>query len=245
MYSFIKPSNWLSLPLFKKIQVYKDQLDERYTKYVDKLSAKEVVKSICGDELHLAKVIKVLNSPDDIQESDLNPNHIIKSTHGSGWNINITNETKLDLVKENIHYWNKTYIGSNETHYQHIQPRFFIEEKIDDFYTGKSGQALVFMFRCIQGYAYTIGVKNGSIQNMYTIDGTVLQENFPFTLPMDSILKMTNLADMLSEPFEFVRIDFYLDKDENIYFSEYTFTPAGGQQIYSNQIEDILGSYWL
>jgi hypothetical protein len=56
---------------------------------------------------------------------------------------------------------------------------------------------------------------------------------------------MIELAEILSAPFEFVRIDFYLSSDRKIYFSEYTFTPSGGYRFYTNNIEAELGKLWL
>ena len=46
--------------------------------------------------------------------------------------------------------YNKNYNPhGNENQYKFLNPSFFIEEKIDDFYSGKSGEAVVFMIRCI------------------------------------------------------------------------------------------------
>jgi hypothetical protein len=55
--------------------------------------------------------------------------------------------------------------------------------------------------------------------------------------------KMLTLAAKLSQPFEFVRIDFYY-VDEKIYFSEYTFTPAGGKQVFPLDLEIKYGALW-
>lgn len=247
MYSFPKPNEWSTLPLYTKIQIYKTHLDERFSKFVDKLEAKKIVKEICGntDKIHVANIVRILESPDDLKEDDLqNTNCLLKATHGSGWNIQITEKTKLEFVKQKLHKWNTPYIGSDEKHYQYVKPGFFFEECIEDAYGGEKGKAVVFMFRCIQGNAVTIGVKKGGEQNMYLITGECLGKSFPFVLPMHKINEMKELAEKLSNPFEFVRIDFYLGVKGEIYFSEYTFTPAGGQPIYSEAIEKYLGSLW-
>ncbi len=240
MYSFLKPENWPSLPLYKKIQIYKNHLDGRFAPFVDKLQAKEKVKGVSKT----AKVIRVLESPDDVKECDLNTDWIIKATHGSGWNIPITETTTIEEVKQKLHKWNIHYVGSDEKHYQFIKPQFFIEQKIEDAYIGKTGKAVVFMFRCIYGKAITIGVKKGTEQNMYRITGECIGKAFPFVLPWHRVEEMKKIAETLAEPFEFVRMDFYLGVKGDIYFSEYTFSPAGGQRIYSEEIEKELGALW-
>jgi hypothetical protein len=266
MYSFPKPENWPSLPLYKKIQIYKNNLDERFAPFVDKLQVKESIKEFCQEiaerfpskPIHefcqeiaerfsfcqTAKLIRILDSPDDVSEKDLNPDWMVKATHGSGWNIPITATTTTEEVKKKLKEWNTVYVGSNEKHYQFIKPRFFIEEKIEDAYIGKTGQAIVFMFRCIHGKAVTIGVKKGEKQNMYRITGECIGKAFPFLLPWHRVEEMKTIAEQLAQPFEFVRMDFYLGVKGDIYFSEYTFSPAGGQCIYSKEIEEELGALW-
>jgi len=57
-----KPENWMELPMFKKIYYYGKQLTKEYAEYVDKLQAKRKVKEICGDDIQVAKVLRVLES---------------------------------------------------------------------------------------------------------------------------------------------------------------------------------------
>jgi hypothetical protein len=243
MFSFPKPKNWSSLALFQKIRTYKKFLDERFSPYVDKLNAKKIVTE--NSSCKVAPIIRTLKSVEDFSEDDLNTNWILKANHGSGWNIPITKITTVEEVKTKLSLWNRTYIGSDEKQYVFIEPKFFLEEKIEDAYVGKTGNAVVFMFRCIHGKAVTIGVKKGDTQNMYFIDGTPITKAFPFVLPFHRIEQMVQYAEELSKPFEFVRMDFYLDVKGDIYFSEYTFSPAGGEPIYQYSIEKQLGALWI
>jgi hypothetical protein len=60
----------------------------------------------------------------------VNTNHILKPAHGCGWNHVFTPDQKLDIIKTKLAYWNKKYKSdSNEPQYEHIEPRFYIEEK--------------------------------------------------------------------------------------------------------------------
>lgn len=242
-----KPVNWSQLPLYKKILHYREQLDERFAPYVDKLKAKQIVKEVCGDAIQVARVVRILSGPDDVTQEDLNPNHMIKATHGCGWNVNISDQTDLAAVHKRLAGWNRPYNSDVEHQYAFIEPRFFIEEKIQDP-SAPAGRALVYMFRCINGIPVTVGVKAfDGTQNSYDLEWNLLAAPaLPFEVPRPAQLpQMIAMAKALSRPFEFVRIDFHLDSAGQIFFSEYTFTPAGGTRIFSEQIEYILGSMWV
>ena len=246
LFYFKKTPQWKYMPMWEKITYYKNILDENYAPFVDKLTAKSIVKNICGDRIHIANVVRILSSPEDLNQSDLNPKHLIKASHGSGWNINIQPNTDLEKCKEYLRQWNTIYRGINtgESQYQYLKPQFFIEEKICDIESGYSGEAIVFMIRCIKSKAITIGVKKGTIQNSYDVFWNPLEpEEFSIKKPSNLHL-MLYLAEKLSAPFEFVRIDFYLSADNKIHFSEYTFTPAGGAQILNSHFEKHYGALW-
>jgi hypothetical protein len=245
-FKFNKPPDWNSLPLYKKIAYYKTILNENYAPYVDKLVAKKIVKDLCGDKIKVANVIRVLNGPNDLKHSDLNSNYIIKSSHGSGWNINITESTNLTNSIRLLHSWNKSYsLIHNEAQYKYIKPRFFIEEKVNDKSLGKNGVADVYTFRCIQGNPISINIKHLGLFNKYDIEfNDIDKPQFYIEKPVE-LDRMIELSKILSKPFEFVRVDFYLDKNSDIYFSEFTFTPNAGYPFYSMEVEERLSSLWI
>lgn len=248
-FSFSKCDDWKSLPLYKKIHHYKKQLTKDYAVFVDKIIAKKIVKYVCKEAISITPIIRILSSPDDITESDLNDNHIIKAAHGCGWNIDIGPDTTVDGVKTLLNKWNCVYSPhEEETQYKFIRPRFFIEEKIDDIIVGKTGQAGVFMVRCIHGEPITIGVKYGNRQNSYDISWNLINTTSPeIQLIIEkpkNLDKMLHLSRKLSAVFEFVRMDFYIDVNDDIYFSEYTFTPAGGYQLFTDEQEQEFGLLW-
>lgn len=59
---------------------------------------------MCDNKLlRVPKIIKILENPDDICQSDINTEHIIKASHASKWNINIVDEKiKLEAIKKNF-----------------------------------------------------------------------------------------------------------------------------------------------
>lgn len=246
MFTFSKPETWKYMPLYEKITYYSKMLTSAYSPYVDKLEAKRIVKEICGDDIQVAPVKRILNGPNDFTEADIDPNCMIKTTHGCGWNISMSANTKVDEVKELLNKWNCVY-SENENQYKYIQPRFFIEEKVDDAVLGITDTAITYMFRCIHGVPVTIGIRQGSVQHSYDMNWKQLpinhkQPDSPIRKPAN-IDEMIALAKRLSKPFEFVRIDFYLGKD-GIYLSEYTFTPSAGFRLYSMKVEKELGKLW-
>lgn len=130
--------------------------------------------------------------------------------------------------------------------YEYIKPRFFIEEKIIDKFLGKTGEAIVYMLRCIHGNPVTFTIKKGGYSNSYDINLIVLKPlEFDFDISKIDIEKLKNISKILSKPFEFVRMDFYIDFNDKIYLSEYTFTPAAGFQYYSCKVEKELGKLWI
>jgi hypothetical protein len=247
-YTFKKPANWSTLPLYSKLIYYKTIVGEDYAPYVDKLEAKRIVKEICDDDIKVAKVKRILSGPDDFTQNDIDPNFMIKAAHGSGWNISMTAETKVEDVKVRLKEWNRTYIGSGENQYKYIKPQFFIEEKMDDAILGRTDSAVTYMFRCIYGVPVTIGVRSRMAQNSYDMNWNLLElrtkKSSDFFEKPAQLDEMIRLAKKLSKEFEFVRIDFYLGKD-GIYFSEFTFTPNGGYRLYSHKMEQELGGLWI
>lgn len=246
MYTFRKPTYWNKLALFQKIKFYGKILDKKYSKFVDKIEAKKIVKEIIKEnDFECAKIIRILESPNDINQEDISSNCLIKASHGSGWNIDMANERNINKIKNKLNIWNKTY-SFTEKQYIDIKPQFFIEEKINDNLIGITGKAIVWMIRCIRGIPISIGVKYNNIQNIYDTDFNLIGDNkLPIIINKPSNLeRILEISRILSKDFEFVRMDFYLGNDK-IYFSEYTFTPNNGMQTFPIEMEMELGKLWI
>jgi hypothetical protein len=248
MFQLTKPSDWQTLPLYQKIQYYAKQLDESYGPYVDKIEAKRIVKEICGDEIEVTPIVRILKGPADLQKTDLTTDCLIKAAHGSGWNIDIVKTPmRLEHARKILESWNKIYSPGVENQYGKLQPRFFIEKKVNDYEHGVTGLANTFSIRCIRGKAISFHIKRKDKFTAWLLPSwQIVVQQIPTSIkiPKESA-KMIELAEKLAKPFEFVRIDFYLDKKRNIFFSEFTFTPNAGQQFYPMPIEFHLGSRWV
>lgn len=240
-----KPIDWDDLPLYSKIHWYGRHLDDRFMKYVDKIEAKGVVSSMIGDIVKIVPIEKILTvetlSIDDMPDYPF----IIKASHASRWNIIIDDKTSLNInkVRHRLISFGGPFRPTQEKQYANIPPRFFIERLID----GKP--AWVYMFRCFHGTPRTATVNDGTQQNSYTPEWLPLEPNEG--MPLGHLDRPKRLDDMLdiarrlSKPFEFVRIDLFLDEGGDIYFSEFTFTPKAGLPIFSEETEERLGRFWL
>ena len=243
MKPIVKPIIWNKLSFCEKIFIYKMLLDERHALYTDKIEAKRIAER---HGVKVAKLIRVLNNPDDITTDDLNDGWILKSSHACQQNIWLHDGLDLDEIKQSLHLWNKPFTAMNEPHYKYIEPRFFIEERIRDKYLGTAG-SLVYMIRCIYGSPIPIlRVRYNGKSNTYDFDWKLLEPaglEFPIEKPVQ-MDRMIQLASTMARQFEFVRIDFYVDDKDEIYFSEYTFTPNGGYPIGSNHLDVLATKYW-
>jgi hypothetical protein len=242
-----KPKNWNQLPLYEKVGLYQKSLNKFHSQFVDKLNAKIIVKNICKDDIEVPKVIKILKGPNDILETDIKDNYIIKASHGSKWNINIEKNKSylIENIISQLEKWNQKYHPYQEKQYLYIKPRFFIEEKMNDKYDQQNGEAMVYMCRCIYGKVISISIKYKELRNDYDINWNIIGDhelgNIEKPVHYDLLIKN---AEKLSSFFEFVRMDFYIDVDDKIYFSEFTFSPMGGMKVLPLHLEYELSKYW-
>lgn len=228
------------MPLFEKIAHFKNHITQEYAPYVDKIEVKAIVPTL-SDKVQCARIVRILKSPEDLREGDLQKPHLLKAAHGSGWNIPLHDKTVQDLpsIHETLKSWNHVYVGNNEPHYTFLKPRFFIEEYVDG-----TPSATVYLIRCIRGQPVTISVKKGQKQNSYDLFWNPLKahELPPIEKPIN-LEELLDAARVLAKPFEFVRVDLY-QTPTGVFFSEFTFTPAGGNPYFSLAKERELGKLW-
>jgi len=237
-----KPANWSSLPLYEKVKIYGLQLTKDYGPYVDKIAVKSLVKQLCP-QIKIPKVIRQLKGPTDIFLRDLNDSYLLKATHGSGWLIDLATNKDLYKIKETLLSWNKTY-SQAEIQYTYLKPRYFLEEKIDCVYSGKTGNAHDIKVHCIHGEPYFLLFrKDQQLRNYYDINwNPIMPLEFNAEKPKN-FDKILMYCRQLSKPFVYVRVDLYVGVD-GIYFGEYTFTPHGGKQRLSTEVEKKYGLLW-
>ena len=244
-----KPSTWPQMNLSSKIKWTLRNMNPHFGPYVDKIVAKEIVKELCP-EVKTAPIIRILSSWSDVKKEDLNPKWMIKGAHGCKFNVNIQPRMPLEIVLEKLKRWNMKYMPQIEGQYAFVEPRFFIEEKIDALPDGPDGNAMTVILRCFHGQPATISFGHNNRRNHFDLNMNPMSvAHIPYALPMpkaETMKKIIEYPKKLSAPFEFVRVDFYVGRDpeETIWFSEFTFSPNAGSPTYTPDIDLEMGKLW-
>lgn len=230
---------------------YKDEKLE-YWKYTDKYEARSYVKEIIGEE-YLNEVLGIYDAFDEIDFSKLPDKFAMKGTHGSRYNILVTDKNKLNVehARKRFNQWLKEnfYYKDREKNYKLIKPRIMV----DRFLQPKNGEIEEFKLFCINGKVRMITYNQGEGKNRKSdvydenwnlLDVQLGYKCFPAEhLPENKAL-LVELAEKLAKPFKFVRVDLY-NIDGKIYFSELTFHPGGGLVPFNpKEFDAKLGAYW-
>ena len=206
-----------------------------YWKYTDKYEVRSYVRDVIGDQ-YLNDVIGVYDSFDAIDFDRLPDAFAMKATHGSSYNIIVSDKSKMDkaAAKKKFDRWLKEnfYYKDREKNYRDIKPRIMC----DAFLRPADGQLEEYKLFCFRG-------KVGFIQHNKQIDGrrydnifdaqwNILPvkygyDGFPGDSKPQNGDELVAIAERLAAPFELVRVDLY-NVDGRIVFSELTFHSGGG-----------------
>jgi hypothetical protein len=217
--------------------------DPRYGALTDKLTVRDYVKEKIGEK-HL---IPLIAAPVIFTEAvfDTLPNaFVMKANHGSSF---------VELVRDKSQFpfehlqllagrWMSTdfYRIARERHYREIQPRIFFEKLLLDEAGRVPADYKVHCFGAGSGrpqmFIVVISDRFGSDTRGDVYDaqwnhlditiGTYPQSPAPQPRP-HNLEQILDTAAILSEDFDYVRVDLYAPKDE-VYFGELTFTPGAG-----------------
>jgi TupA-like ATPgrasp len=222
-----------------------------FTRLADKYLAREHVRETIGAE-YLVPLIWSGEDPRQIPFDHLPPKSIAMTNHGSGGNIVLEHPIDRDLIIKKMHdglsqnfYW-----AQREFQYYEIEPRVMVEEFIDDDHPDGP---LDYRFWCFNGKAEAIQVDNNShsLNAFYTTTWNLTDCTYRNTTGIrqakrpDNLGELLSVAERLSSPFDFVRIDLYSVKGKT-YFGEFTFTPTAGCNKFDPLHWDLyFGEKWL
>ena len=200
------------------------------TKCADKYLVRDYVKE-CGLEEILVPLIAVYDSADEIDFDVLPDSFVLKCNHGSGFNIIVRDKKEIHegKVRKQLDEWMAVDFHklAYEVHYRDI-PRKNVCEKLLS-----TTAPMEYQCWCINGEVESILACRKNFDGSYEAwsystdwkhlcdrvgEDTLSELSRPVQL--DQILKY---AKVLSEPFPFVRSDFYL-VEGNVYLAELTFT---------------------
>lgn len=227
----------------------------------DKYRVREYIKKILGEEEAeniLVPLLYVTNNPETIPFDDLPDKYIIKANHGSGTNIIVEDNSKVNReeIIEKCKDWLKKPYGffKHEWAYQKIKRKIVIEELLQDKNDNIPEDYKFFIFH---GKCQIVRVgnerlsKQGLAHSTFTPDWRSLYIKwgaYRFSKkeisPPENYEEMLALAETLGKDFDFVRVDLY-SINNNVYFGELTHYPSSGTGKISPQSFDFeLGKNW-
>lgn len=250
---------WNNPTLFnEKIQYLKCTAfknDPIYTLCADKYAVREYLSSK-GFDRFLIPLISHYNHPDEIKWGELPNRFVLKMNFGNGMNIIVNDKTQLDITStmSELKKWMdvKSELVSGEMQYAKIPKKIIVEENI-----ATSDIAPVdYKFHCASGkciMGFTVSGRQASECRLYGFGrdlepipyepshGHFMSVSYPpVEFNKEDVIKMMNLAETISAPFPYVRVDLF-HVNGNIYFSELTFSEGGGFDRKTEYADRLLG----
>ena len=241
---------------FSEKIAYKELYDRRpvLTQIADKIKVRNYVKSRIGAE-YLQEIYQVAKTPEGIDWDHLPTEFVIKTNHGSGWNIIVHDKNTLDLkkTKSQMREWlNKNYYDQfREWCYKHIPRLVFVEKlMVDD--QGKiptDWKFFVFSGRAVYLQVNIDRFENNKCniydRNLQKVNVRYHWENFSTDVVFPpNIEEMFVLAERLGEGLDFVRVDLY-NLNGRIFFGEMTNYPLAGLAHFTpHEFDKQLGDCW-
>ncbi|HGL5668964.1 TPA: ATP-grasp fold amidoligase family protein, partial [Enterococcus faecium] len=213
----------------------------------DKFRVREYVEDMyCGDSLN--DLIGVWDGVDEINWNSLPQRFVLKCNHGCGMNIICPDKTSLDIeeTKNRLNKWMKMDWGkeSIEPHYSKIKPKIICEKFIENTLDKESSLPPDIKIHCFNGIPKVIAYYSGRGNDMHGTFYDVNWNKLDFATKEGSVIskpicldKMLLYAEKLSNPFPYVRVDFYECNNIPV-FGELTFTPASGRSPYMTREAD-------
>lgn len=216
-----------------------------------KLNDKNLNMPICCDKYTVREYIEkkgcsnILNTlywegfnPEEIPYDSLPNKFVIKVTHGSTFNIIVTDKRKLDKHETSIKlkkWLNAKFLPCyGEWFYGKVKPRIIIEKYLED---GHGTDLFDYKVFCFNGKAKLIDVHNGRfgkhLRNVYDLDWKFLDDVYfkydhgPILPKPNCLNELIRYAETLSSDFKHARVDFFIVNGE-IFFGEITFTNGAG-----------------
>lgn len=220
-----------------------------YTIMADKYLVKEYVSKKIGSQ-YVIPLLGVWNDANDIQFDKLPEKFVLKTTHDSGGVVVVDKRRGYD--KDDIiqflqsHLKKNLYNRTREWPYKGIVHRVIAEEYLKnsvEIIDGAEREVLLdYKFYCFNGeprflYVGYSNMKDGKKHDQLSFFDLNWQrtefyrsdhEQIPFVVEKpEKLNEMINIARELSRGIPFVRVDLYY-VDNNIFFSELTFSPGSG-----------------
>jgi hypothetical protein len=228
--------------------------DPLLTQLSDKYEVRQYVSDRVGPE-YLTKLYCVTDTPSQFDYSSLPHSFVIKATHGSGWNIIVTDKQQLDYqdtcLKMNSWLVMNYYDIGREWCYKNIPPRIIVEE-----YLGEKGTFVPWDYKlfCFGGKPRFIQIDFDRFRNhtrsIYDVSWNKIDVALHYPSadrcpdPPRKLDEMLKVAGELSQDLDFVRVDLY-EVGSRVVFGEMTHYPGNGfEKFVPSEYDAIFGGYW-
>lgn len=224
-----------------------------YGQFADKYKVREYVREM-GFEENLVPLLGVFDRLEPGLFRSLPKSFIIKTTHSSKWNRIVHDKEKEDeseIIKYINGFLGKRYSKNcKEYHYDFIKPRVLIEELLFD----DGNLPWDYNYFCFHGskvffHDLYVASPDHKKKARFRSDWTCFESNLSeeemakYADPPNSG-RMAEMAQKLSNIFDFARIDLY-NIGGKIFFGEITLTPGGVPNPTGNvQRSEMLGRMW-
>jgi hypothetical protein len=244
------PQTYTEKLFWRMITWNRGDMPPRFTQLADKYAVRAHVANTVGEH-HLSKLLWHGDDSHAIPFSQLPNKYVIKPNHAAGQVIIVNGKADQDEIIRTASGWlsSNYYWHGREYQYYGIKPRIVIEE----FLKNEDGTPpFDYKFHCFNGVPEHILVRNhthdinpyfDTAWNHLDFSDKVgsVQPRVPKPTNLDEML---SLAARLSAGFGYVRVDLY-NVQGQVYFGEFTFTPAAGILKYSPDSWDLRhGKKW-
>lgn len=208
-----------------------------YTKLADKYEVRQYVREKIGEQ-YLVPLIGVYDSVEDIPFNELPGQYVLKCTHDSGTAIikNAANKMSDNDIKYKLKKAIKRdyYYEHREWGYKHIKPRIICEQLIKTQDNNPPRDYKIFCFDGEPKFLFVASDRGSGTKfdffdmnwNKYPLMQHYPNSNYDIHKPK-KWKDMVDCARKLSQGFTHVRVDFYIDIEDKVFFGEMTFCHMG------------------
>jgi hypothetical protein len=219
----------------------------------DKAATRDYVREVVG-ERYLVPSFGVWEQAEDVPLQDIDRPFVLKATVGSGMVLFVDPRQPMNVpvIQAALRKWLRMDYSRlhREWAYKGLKRKIIAEQALLD----SNGQAPAdYKAYVIGGRVRFIQVDRGRFgqhtRNLYSRDWQPLKarltlENHEVDAKPPRLDELVDVAEKLAQPFEFLRVDFYVS-DEWLYIGELTnYSGAGFERFIPYSFDVELGGYW-
>ncbi|WP_018757574.1 ATP-grasp fold amidoligase family protein [Paenibacillus terrigena] len=203
-------------------------------KCADKYTVREYIEE-CGYSEILNELYGVYDQSQDVDFGALPNQFAIKCTHGCGFNIICSDLSAVNTeeMREKLDGWMKTRYSlvAAEVQYDKMKPRIICEKYLGDAAGNTPADFKVYCFHGKAVFILACTDRNTGVKfSLYDKNWELFpyrkwnsSKNIDKPITLDQMLRV---SEALSQPFPFVRIDYY-EYEGQLILGEMSFTPTG------------------